>query len=278
MRDYRAATYGDHIADRYDDWFPAPGYLDDTVAFLTELTGGPARILELGVGTGTFAIPLARAGHEVVGLDASPRMLERLRAKPDGHRVVPVLGDMADIGPALEVAGVTAGFDLAVAFTNTFTNLTSQAAQRACLRGAAARLGADGALVLEMAVPDERSYPGGQALRVAHVGLDHVMLQVALYDPVEQLVDGATVVLGGPGPGVSVHPVRARNVPAAELALMAELVGLLPAGRYADWSGTHYAGGRDQISVFRPAGLGAGNGSERRAEPVRVPLQQQEGL
>lgn len=250
---YGPATYGDRIADRYDEWFPAPAHLGDAVAWLTGLAGGPARVLELGVGTGTFAVALARAGHHVVGLDASPRMLQRLRDRPDGPLVTPVLGDFADVDAALARAGVTGSFDLVVAFTNTFTNLTTQADQRRCLDTAAQRLVPGGSVVLEMAVPDERSYPGGQALRVAHVGVDHVLLQVALYDAGRQVVDGATVVLGGSGgvPGeVTVHPVRARNVPIAELDLMAELAGLTVAARHADWVGSPYTGGSDHVSVL----------------------------
>ncbi|WP_372496925.1 class I SAM-dependent methyltransferase [Pseudonocardia humida] len=208
-------------------------------------------MLELGVGTGTFAVALARAGHEVVGLDASPRMLDRMRTKPGGDRVTPVLGDMADLGAALAAVGDDGAFDVVVAFTNTFTNLTTLADQRCCLRDVAARLVPGGALVLEMAVPDARAYPGGQALRVAHVGVDHVVLQVAQYDPVQQVVDGATVVLGGIGQGVVVHPVRARNVSIVELDLMAELAGLTIDGRYTDWTAAPYRDGVDHISVFR---------------------------
>lgn len=250
MQHYEPATYGDHIADRYDEWFPAPPSRQDTVDMLTELIGGPGRILELGVGTGTFAIALACAGHEVVGVDASPKMLQRLAERPDGQRVTTVLGDFADVDAALAAADITGAFDIVVAFTNTFTNLTSSESQKRCLHSVAGRLAPAGALVLEMAVSDDRSYPGGQALQVAHIGIDHIMLQVALYDRTEQVVDGATVVLGHGG--TTVYPVRARNVTIAELDLMAELAGLLPAGRYADWTRSPYTGGADYISVYTP--------------------------
>jgi hypothetical protein len=86
------------------------------------------------------------------------------------------------------------------------------------------------------------------------VGVDHVVLQVAQYDATSQVVDGATVVLGGPDHGVSVHPVRARNVSVVELDLMAELAGLRLDGRHADWVGTPYRDGADHVSVFRRSG------------------------
>jgi hypothetical protein len=84
VEDYDAPTYGDRIADVYDDWYanldPGPA-----AAFLAELAGD-GRALELAIGTGRIALPLTTRGVEVDGIDASERMVERLRAKPAATR------------------------------------------------------------------------------------------------------------------------------------------------------------------------------------------------
>src|SRR2546426_3220636 len=101
MEDYDPSRYGDRIADVYDDWYggeKAPPFLDveATVNVLAELAGsGPA--LELGIGTGRVALPLARRGIEVRGIDASAAMVEQLRAKPGGADVPVTIGDLADV-------------------------------------------------------------------------------------------------------------------------------------------------------------------------------------
>ena len=87
MPDYDPTTYGDRIADVYDEWFAVPSDTEDTVGFLSDLAGsGP--VLELGIGTGRVALPLAQRGHEVRGVDASEAMVEKLRAKT-GARTYP---------------------------------------------------------------------------------------------------------------------------------------------------------------------------------------------
>ena len=77
---YGPSTYGDRIADAYDDMYHhAPGFGDvaHAVAFLASLAGdGPA--LELGIGTGRIALPLQAAGVRVHGIDASAEMVERI--------------------------------------------------------------------------------------------------------------------------------------------------------------------------------------------------------
>ena len=127
---YDASTYGDRFADVYDDWY---GDVTDAVACTAKVAelaraagGGP--VLELGVGSGRLALPLVERGLEVHGIDASPAMVERLRAKPGGDRVRVTIGDMADLDlPAAPPFSV-----VLVAF-NTFFNLATEAAQRRCL-------------------------------------------------------------------------------------------------------------------------------------------------
>ncbi len=112
MDDYGSATYGDRIAAIYDSEVETPADTDETVAFLAGLAG-PGPVLELGIGTGRIALPLLERGLEVHGIDASERMVERLRAKPGGDRVAVTIGDFAEVA-------VDGTFPLVFVVFNTF--------------------------------------------------------------------------------------------------------------------------------------------------------------
>ena len=86
-------SFGRQTAEVYDD---APrGDEDVAVAFLAALArDGPA--LELAIGTGRIALPLSASGVRVDGIDLSPEMIARLRAKPGGAALGVTLGDFAD--------------------------------------------------------------------------------------------------------------------------------------------------------------------------------------
>ena len=95
---YGPETYGDRIADVYDEWYGDAGSLEKeaSVELLAELAGdGP--VLELAIGTGRLAIPLAERGLEVHGVDASEAMVAKLREKPGGDRIPVAMGDFADV-------------------------------------------------------------------------------------------------------------------------------------------------------------------------------------
>ena len=89
--------FGEEIAARYDaasgDMFD-PAVIEPAVSFLAELAGGGAA-LELGIGTGRIALPLAQRGVRVHGIDLSEAMVARLRAKPGGGRSRSTIGDFA---------------------------------------------------------------------------------------------------------------------------------------------------------------------------------------
>ncbi|MGK4302132.1 class I SAM-dependent methyltransferase, partial [Klebsiella pneumoniae] len=70
---------------------PAP-----EAALLAELANG-GRALELGIGTGRIALPLAATGVEVHGIDASPAIVEQMARKPGGDAIRTTIGDMADV-------------------------------------------------------------------------------------------------------------------------------------------------------------------------------------
>src|SRR5207237_5808246 len=164
MEGYDASTYGERIADVYDEWYAEAEFLetDAVVAMLAELAGaGPA--LELAIGTGRVALPLAERGIEVHGIDASEAMVEKLRAKPGGVDIPTTVGDFADVG-------VEASYSLVYIVFNTFFALPTQQDQVRCFRNVAAHLTEDGVFALEAFVPDPTYYAHGQSLRTTELG------------------------------------------------------------------------------------------------------------
>jgi SAM-dependent methyltransferase len=240
------ASYGDAFADVYDDWYAGASDVAGTVARVAALAAG-GRVLELGIGTGRLALPLAAAGCEVHGVDASRAMLDRLRAKPGGDALPVGVGDMAD------VATVAPGGPYAVVLVafNTFFNLTTEADERRRLAGAAAVLAAGGAEVLEALVPADPP-PVGPALHPRDVDLDRVVLTVSDTAPDGRTVTGAHVELDAAGPRL--HPGRLRHAPPAELDGMAAGARLVLAQRHAGWRGEPFgpASGA-HVSVYRRA-------------------------
>ncbi len=195
-------------------------------------------MLELGAGSGRLALPLAAAGLDVWALDASDAMVERLRAKPGGAGVTAVVGDMADLA-ALDAGadGEAPPFAVVLCAFNTFFNLTSTAAQLACLRGVAARLAPGGRLVVEAFVPppgDEEAAAVG-AVEPRHIGLDEVVLTVSRLDPAARTVTGQHVTLSEAG--VRLRPWVLHYVSPGGLDDLAAQAGLALASRDGGWRG-----------------------------------------
>ena len=172
---------------------------------------------ELGIGTGRIAIPLAARGVEVHGIDASPAMLERLRAKPGGDKVTTTVGHMADVA-------VDGDFALVFIVFNTFFMLESQAEQVRCLRNVAARLAPDGRFLLHAFVPDTSRIERGQDLSVREAGLDRVRLDASTYNAVEQRLETTQVRITESG--IRLVHAKLRFAFPPELDLMAELAGV----------------------------------------------------
>ena len=247
MDGYRAQTYGDEIADVYDDWIEG-GYADssteDAAGFLAGLAGG-GRALELGIGTGRVALALARHGVAVHGVDASASMVARLRAKPGGADLPVTIGDFA----AVPVAGE---FDLVYVVFNTFFALRDQEEQLRCARGAAARLRSGGRFVIEAFVPDPTLFDHDQRVEVGEVGLDRVRLDVSMHDRTSQTVSSQHIVLGPGGPRL--FPVRIRYCWPSELDLICRLADLHLTDRYAGWRREPFSSASGQhVSVYTKA-------------------------
>lgn len=236
---YSIRTYGDQIADVYDRYYgdcnPA------AIGALKALAGaGPA--LELGIGTGRVALPLAAAGVHVSGIDASEAMVRQLRAKPGGAAIPVAVGDFAEVG-------VDGPFTLIYVVFNTFFNLITQADQVRCFQNAAKRLAADGLFVLEAFVPDLYRFRGGQDVRVIAQSEAEVRIDVSQIDTVNQLVTATHVTLSGQG--ARLCPVKLRYAWPAELDLMALLGGLRLKERWGSWDRSPFtASSGSHISLY----------------------------
>jgi SAM-dependent methyltransferase len=231
---YEASTYGDRIADAYDDIYqhaPAFGDVAQPVAFLASLAGdGPA--LELGIGTGRIALPLQADGVRVHGIDASAEMVERMRAKPGGADIPVTIGDFSDFS-------LDERFPLIYVPFNTIFALLTQDDQVTCFRAVARHLAPGGVFVIEAFVPDMGRFDRGQRVSAVRVDLDSISLDVSLNDPVEQFVSSQHVVIRDGK--VNLYPVLVRYAYVAELDLMARFAGLRLRERWADWDRTPFS-------------------------------------
>lgn len=247
-RPYDVSTYGERIADIYDDLPRLPANTERAVEFLAAVAGrGP--ILELGIGTGRLALPLAQRGFAVHGIDASPAMVAKLRAKPGADRVTVAMGDFADVAIAERFALVFVAF-------NTFFGVLSQEAQVRCFRGVAEHLTDDGVFVIEAFVPDLTRFTHGQRVGATHVGADAVYLETSVHDPVAQCVRSQQVVITQQG--VRLYPVEVRYAWPSELDLMARLAGLRLRERWGGWSREAFgASSGAHVSVYERAREGA---------------------
>ena len=225
MEGYRPETYGEHIADVYDELFANLGDVPANVSFLDGLVAErPARVLELAVGTGRLAIPLAALGHHVTGIDVSAPMLERLAATDDDGTVTAVLGDMVDDLPA-------GPFDLVFVAFNSLFMLTDPDRQRQCFAAVAEVLAAGGAFAVEAFVPWDP--PRGSHVDVRSMAADRVMLSASVTDPGTQVVSGQFVELRDGHP-VRLRPYVLRYSTPAELDEWATTAGLRLVERWAD--------------------------------------------
>ena len=240
MKGYDASTYGDRIAGVYDEFYRSAN-VGACVELLAEFAAG-GRALELGIGTGTYALPLAAAGCAVRGIESSPAMLDQLRAKPGGEDLPVILGDFADV----TVAGA---FSLVFVINNTFFMLASQEEQIRCFQNVAGRLDDSGVFLVHAFVPDVAKFAEGEHVRSSLPDLASVRLDVSVHDPVNQALDFRHVVLTEEG--IRIYPGRLRYVWPSELDLMARLAGLQLRHRWADWRRSPFtAHSRAHVSVY----------------------------
>ena len=218
--------FGEQVAARYDDaqgeMFQAAA-IDPVVDFLADLAGDGAA-LELGIGTGRIALPLAQRGIRVHGIDLSEAMIARLRAKPGGEEIGVTIGDFA-------TTRVVGTFSLAYLVFNTIMNLTTQDLQVACFQNVAAHLEPRGCFVIEVGLPDLQRLPFGETIRPFHVS--ETRLGFDEYDVVNQgLVSHHYRAVDGKFEKWS---IPFRYVWPSELDLMARLAGMTLHERWSGW-------------------------------------------
>jgi SAM-dependent methyltransferase len=241
MQDYGPETYGDRIASRYDSLYESELDTDAAVEGLARLAGsGP--VLELAIGTGRLAIPLAQRGIDIRGIDASEAMVARMRAKPGGEDIPVAMGDFAEVG-------VEGSFSLVYVAFNTIFALLSQDDQVRCFANVAEHLAQGGRFVIEAFVPDLARFDRGQRIGVAAVRLDQVEVEVSRHDAVNQRVDSQHLfVTDG---GTQLAPVSLRYAFPSELDLMARIAGLELQDRWGGWNGEPFTNAsRDHVSVY----------------------------
>ncbi|OEV04081.1 class I SAM-dependent DNA methyltransferase [Streptomyces oceani] len=247
MDDHRDGYFGESTAATYDTEEAArfdPADVDPSVDLLAGLAR-EGRALELAVGTGRLALPLAARGVPVHGIDTSRAMVSRLRAKPGGDAIGVTIGDMT-------TTRVDGEFAVAYLVFNTINNLTTQEQQVACFRNAAAHLTPGGCFVVEVGVPELRKLPPGQRAVPMRTSATHWAFDA--YDCATQALSSNYVeVVEGRG---RYRSIPFRYVWPAELDLMAQLAGLRLRERWDGWTRepfTHESG--QHVSVWeKPAG------------------------
>jgi SAM-dependent methyltransferase len=238
--------FDEPVAARYDESSAemfAPEVVDPVVDFLAELAGS-GRALELGIGTGRIALPLAARGVPVHGIELSKAMVAQLRTKPGGEEIGVTIGDFAS-------TTVDGPFAVAYLVFNTIGNLTTQEAQVACFRNVAAHLEPGGCFVIEVGIPGLQRLPPGERFNVFDVSEEHWGIDE--YDVATQgltshhleLVDGRLVR----------HSLPFRYVWPAELDLMAQLAGMSLRERWSGWKREPFTNdSRKHVSVWeKPA-------------------------
>jgi SAM-dependent methyltransferase len=229
-----AARYDESAAEMFD-----PAVVDPVIDFLVELARS-GHALELGIGTGRIALPLAQRGVPVHGIEMSRAMVARLRAKPGGEDIGVTIGDFA-------TTTVDGTFSLAYLVFNTISNLTTQAAQVACFRNVAAHLEPGGCFVIEVTVPELQRLPPGETFHVFHASETHWGIDE--YDVASQgLISHHFEIVDG---RVERNSVPFRYAWPSELDLMAELAGMRLRERWSGWKREPFTSdSRKHVSVW----------------------------
>ena len=240
MDDYTADTYGERIADVYDSWYAA--FDERCIDLLAEFARGGSA-LELGIGTGRIALPLRQRGVDVHGVDASPAMVAKLRAKRGGDAIPVTMATFADFS-------LDGRFALAYIAFNTFFAPVTQEEQIRCMETVARHLSPGGRFVIEAFVPDLARFVSNQTVRVVGLEPSEVRIDASLLYVTDQRITSQHIVLTERG--TRLYPVTLRYVWPSEMDLMARIAGLRLEHRWADWERTPFA--RDStkhISVYQ---------------------------
>ena len=244
--------YGEDAADVYDAEVTSPEDMEACIDALATLAGtGPA--LELGVGTGRVAIPLAQRCVTVHGIDESDAMLQRLRGKPGGTLVRTFQGDCAALSLNVRYTMIFVVFD-------TITALQTQERQVQCFERVAGHLKPGGVFVVEASIPDRsprtEAATGGHSLLVKSMEPERVQLEANWHDAVNQRIYTQWIFLRNGS--IQLFPFDMRYAWPSELDLMARLAGLELRERWGGWRREEFTASSPQhVSLYaRPAAGG----------------------
>ncbi|GAA0463728.1 class I SAM-dependent methyltransferase [Streptomyces olivaceiscleroticus] len=232
---FPAPGYATDFAERYDDWFtPPPETTDATVTLLAKLaaTAPDGPLLELGIGTGRVALPLAARGHELHGIDAARTMLDRLRAKEGGERINVSTGDFSEVDH-------DGNFAVIYVANGTFSELSTQEAQLRCFARAGQRLLPGGLFVLDAHVPEALATDCLTGAQPVESPSGAPVLRTRRIHPATQRYVSDYLVLDH---GLFRHiKVTFRYASPGELDLMAASAGLRLRERFGGWSGAPFS-------------------------------------
>jgi SAM-dependent methyltransferase len=235
-----ALSFGASVAAHYDDH--RRGDEEDAAAFLAGFAD-EGSALEFAIGTGRIALPLAAKGVQVDGIELSPHMVEQLHAKPEGRNINVVIGDMCR-------ATTHRHYPLVYLVFNTIFHLLTADDQIRCFENATRHLTPGGHFVVEAALPHAWISPDrSDYVHTEYVGSDTVVLDVARYDPVTQLLEENHVRFTTQG--ITMRPIVCRLITPGEMDLMARMAGMRLIHRFADWRRAAFdSNSKAHVSVY----------------------------
>jgi SAM-dependent methyltransferase len=230
MKEFNPATsFGADVAAHYVDY--KRGDEEDAATFLAEFAK-EGSALEFAIGTGRIALPLAKKGVQVDGIELSPHMVEQLRAKPEGQNINVIIGDMSK-------ATTNRNYSLVYLVFNTIFNLLTAEDQVRCFENAARHLTSNGHFIVETALPHAWISPDkSDYVHTEYVGKETVILDVARYDPVTQILEENHVRLTAEG--ITMSPIVCRLITPGEMDLMARIAGMRLIQRFSNWQRTAF--------------------------------------
>jgi len=243
MKDYRASTYGDKVADIYDKEY---GDFDPEMIERIFEFAPNGSAFELGIGTGRVALPLLKKGMKVDGIDSSISMVNKLKAKPGSKNISIQIGDFSKFQTAKK-------YDVVFVVFNTFFSLLTQDDQISCFKSVYNALKPDGKFIIEAFVPDPARLAKGQTTMISDIEQDSVSMEYTMYDVADQMVTSQLVRISEKG--IKMVPIIIRYAYPAEFDLMAKLTGFELSERWANWKKEPFTSKSGfHISVYKKIG------------------------
>ncbi|HWM38618.1 MAG TPA: class I SAM-dependent methyltransferase [Streptomyces sp.] len=249
------AHYDEKLAAVYDQMYPVEADTKQAVDLIAEMVPAGGRVLELGVGTGRVAIPLAERGFEVHGIDGSEAMLAQLKERDSKGEVSTLTGDFTEQGTGLR-------FDVITVLMNTFFSAITQEQQLGCMRNVREQLKPGGRFMLEVFDPAIYHTMEKQELSMQQLGDNGVMMNTLVVDRSQQMMLGTHTIIDGGPPETKRHLLRYAFP--FELDLLAKIAGLRLVERWEDWTKQPYTfRSTRHISVYEAEDAAEGDGDNR---------------